>query len=38
MYWKATVDPCHLHPGNGAGNPGQVLGYEDTVFLEELII
>lgn len=38
MYWKATVDPSHFHPGNGAANIEQVLGYKDTVFLEELIM
>lgn len=37
MYWKAAVDPCHLHLGKGAANTGQVLGYKDTDFLEELI-
>lgn len=38
MYWKATVHPCHFHFGNRAANIGQVLGYKDTVFLEELIM
>lgn len=38
MYWKATEDPGLFHLGNGAVNIGQVLGYKDTVFLEELVM
>lgn len=38
MYWKATEDPGLFPLGNGAVNIGQVLGYKDTVFLEELVM
>lgn len=38
MYWKATEDPCIFHLGNGVANIGQVLGYRNTIFLEELIM